>query len=178
MPPLLPIPAPRESVDHQRPLSGALRVCRAVAIPAVALVAVACETVAPSQEARDLAQVRAQEAAWLSLGIHHYAFDTRLVPSNISPTPANDSLQVIVARDTIQSVFDLQTRAYVDRSLGVTIAQLFSAARMTIAATATDGSDSRAVVQYDFVYHFPTLIASGTPDEGSRTASDLLTGLP
>lgn len=146
--------------------------------PAIAVILAACGPTAPSQRDRLLAQERAQEAAWLSLGIHDYAFDTRRVVGNIVSTPANDTMQVIVRRDTIQSVFDVQTRAYVDRSLGVTVPQLFVAARSAIEVTASASAASLPVLQYDSVYHFPTLIASGFPDAGFREASDLLANLP
>ncbi len=41
-----------------------------------------------------------------------------------------------------------------------------------------DGGDNHGVVQYDSAYHFPTLISSGIPDVGFRTASQLPANIP
>lgn len=149
---------------------------RGTAAIAAAVVLAACD--APSQAARLRSEVDVQERRWNALGIHSYAIDTRVSGGFIAPNTGTDSMHVIVRADVIQSVYDLSAGAYVSTTYGVTVPQLFAEARSAIADGTYDGGDTRAIIQFDPAYDFPTVITSGMPDVGGRQTGNLLPNIP
>lgn len=147
----------------------------ALALVAVLLLA-GCQVLGVRRIDRLRSDEHAHEDEWLGLGIHSYAITT--VGAFMIQGIINDSLRVIVRADTIQSVYDIRTKTYVDRSFGLTVPQLFAYAVSAIEMGADGSGDTHAVVRYDPAYHFPSDVSPGVPDAGGRSAGDFLPNIP
>ena len=114
---------------------------------ALLVVATSCsDAVGPKQE---ITELETAHQRWRAQNLHTYAFTLQRACfcGNVHP------LYVLVLRDSVAGVLDLQTGAMVDRQLGETVEDLFS-----FIQTAIDRPAHLIRAEYDATKGFPTEI--------------------